>query len=256
MAGTITPYLTDDWADDDVSPQGGDPDLGSPLDEDTEGAFIPDIPTPDEPPDLGPWHYKLGAVNTGDATLSNLRFWVANGLNKPAAQGTWQIQADGPCTDWVRVSYKLGGEWTTELKQCNGTTAVSGENQMDEESPVLMECCNEAGTALQNASRNIRLIRGDQLGYIPIGKTGATSEHRLGLDPAVDSNLGTTDRLTPPTGVTFSGAFSLATALTVPGGGDLAVNEAIGLWFETTGYAELPERIAYMKPVVKWKASS
>lgn len=252
MAGVISPFLPEFVPTGSGTPSGGDI-TSTPLPQTTTGAFIPDLVIPPEgDPDIGPWHYALGCQNTGDATLSGLLFWIVNGLKRPLAQGTWALQADADCTDWFRVQFKYGGEWTIELKQANGTTAVLGDFQMDEDTPVIVECTNSTGDTLMNTTANVRLSRGISLGYVPTGAKHGTSEHLLGIDLVQDSDAQTDDREDPPDDVDFYEAFTKEESLSIPDD-DLAATHFIKLWFQTTGFAGV-DVLDYIKPLVKWWA--
>lgn len=242
----------------DTDPVGGNINTaGGELSEGTENVLVPALVIPAEgEADGGPYYYANCVKNEGDTSFTSPRFWLENGLLKPSAQGTITVQTETASESGkVRLIFLSSGEWITDDVTVSGLGLFESQEQADSNSPVLAIRISSGG-AQTNATGNILISRGSSLGYIPQGRSTASSIVQLGIDLVVDSTAQSSNRLTAPSGVSFSEAYTYATGIYIPGPVDLDAGEFIKLWYKVTVPDGLLPPVDYYQPVLAGRGTS
>lgn len=220
--------------------------------------YIPTTPIPAlTDPDLN-WYYKeiLRNENGTSDTLPAPSFFVRNGLLKPTSTGVFSLVSSAGVTDVVRLTFinSSGSVWDTTEVTLNGDTPVISLKGVEANSHVYAEVISGlGGTALANASANIFISRGTTLGLIPQSFSVADSLHQIAIDDAKNSTSSTPTRTAAPTtGVgTFTEAFSVSSALVIPGTLDLDPTHFIGIWWRIIRPDGMPAPIEKFQPILR-----
>lgn len=236
----------------DTGTSGGNIDTsGGEMSEGTENVFVPALVIPAfGSADAGPYYYANCVKNEGDSAFITPRFWLANGLIKPSAQGTFSITTESAAeTGKVRLYFLAAGVWITEDITVSGASTFESIEQVDSNSPVMAVKIT-AGGSQTTASGNIWITRSSSLGLIPSGRSSASSFVQLGIDLTVNNTLATTNRLTAPTGISFSEAYSFTTGLYIPGPDNLEAGEFVKLWYKITIPDGIDPPVDFYQPVL------
>jgi hypothetical protein len=179
------------------------------------------------------YFYKTFIKNTHAVDVAyDVKVWIANGLTDLDTAGRIEIvstSADDATPKHARVIGVVGGSETYEDVPLNGTTPVVTTQTFSAVRRVQLR----SGDAMANASGDIQIRRqgGSILGIIPQSFSMATAEVEIGLAPSSNDTATSTNRRTPPAGVTFSRPTDEANALTL---GDLSAGVAWGIWRKYT----------------------
>jgi hypothetical protein len=246
-------YYPSSHPDNDVDSQGGGINLAEGVvSESTPGAWFPNTAAnPAGGADIV-HRYKLFRKNThATDTLYQPRFWIFNGMQLNSSAGVVTIVTSTTESGKVRIGGFSGGSPTTEDISVSGAAgSYVGVTNWDANSIWWAYKIDNSGSPANNAGK-IEIWRGTLLGIIPAPNydTGdevhtlrcATAEYELGLDPALNGSTSAANRLTDPTGVTFSRPTTEASGLLLPGAADLTAGSYIGYWGRRTIKAGLPK---------------
>jgi hypothetical protein len=175
------------------------------------------------------YFYKTFVKNTHASDVAyDVKIWIANGLVDLDTAGRIEIvstSSDDAAPKQARVVGVVGGSETYEDVPLNGTTPVVTTQAFSAVRRVQLR----SDGAVANASGNIQIKRqgGPVLGIIPQSFSMATAEVEIGLAPSSNDTAISTNRRTPPTGITFSRPTNEASALSI---GDLSAGVAWGIW--------------------------
>jgi hypothetical protein len=175
------------------------------------------------------YFYKTFVKNTHASDVAyDVKIWIANGLVDLDTAGRIEIvstSSDDAASKQARVVGVVGGSETYEDVPLNGTTPVVTTQAFSAVRRVQLR----SDGAVANASGNIQIKRqgGPVLGIIPQSFSMATAEVEIGLAPSSNDTATSTNRRTPPTGITFSRPTNEASALSI---GDLSAGVAWGIW--------------------------
>ena len=175
------------------------------------------------------YFYKTFIKNTHATDVAyDVKVWIANGLSNLDTAGRIEIVSTSEsdaAPKYARVVGIVGGSETYEDVPLNGTTPVVTTQSFSAVHRVQLR----SGDAVASASGDIQIRRqgGPILGIIPQSFSMATAEVEIGLAPSSNDNATSTNRRTPPSGVTFSRPTNEASALSI---GDLSAGAAWGVW--------------------------
>lgn len=257
MAVDIAVYPPASIPTDDVSVSGGDINTaGGELDEVTDNVLVPALVIPAlAEADGGPYYYANCVKNEGATDYVTPRFWLSNGLVKPTNQGTFTITTESTAESGkVRLHFLCSGVWIEEDVTVSGINVFESTEQADSNTPVLVEKITSGGAQTVTVG-NIWISRGSSLGFIPAGRSTASSIIQLGIDPTVDNTLSTANRLTAPAGVSFSEAYNYTTGIYIPGPVDLVAGHFVKLWYKITIPDGLLPPIDYYQPVLSGRGT-
>jgi hypothetical protein len=168
-------------------------------------------------------YYKTFVKNTGADSATSVRLYLLNGLADMASPGTVRLTAAaGDAGKVARIVGLVGTSVVTENVTLTAGDIVS-TNSYDNLIRVEL-------TGASPAAGDVTIRRhgdGAYLGKIPAGYYLATAEVDVGAAATVNDTHQTTNRLTGPSGITFSRPNTLAGALALP---DLGAGQAIGVW--------------------------
>jgi len=183
--------------------------------------------------------------NNGSDTLFSPKFYILNGLLAPVADGVFTVNSTSALDTWttykkyLKVSYKnSAGTNTYEYIRLNGLTSVNGTGTAEAGELVNIELKTATGTSeaesdsQTTSSGDITIARGINLGIIPTGYKTATGCYQIGVEATLDDTETTTNRLTAPTGITFSLPNTESGALDAVA--DMTTTTAQGIWVEQT----------------------
>lgn len=242
----LVTYHAANRPNDDVSTIGG-AITATVIPENSPGALFPSVAIPTlGNPDIV-HRYKAFRKNTNatDTLGGPPRMWILNGLKLPASTGLVSLITTGTETGVVLVSGKVSGTPTSEYVSIAGPAGTYNTlNSYDSGCIIwVMALTASSGGVRQNVSNNLEVWRGTKLGMIPgpyntgtlsYGFSTASAEYELGLDTAINGTLTTANRLTDPSGVTFSRPTQESEAILMPSSSNLTPSDAIGYWLRRT----------------------
>jgi len=222
---------------DDTSTAGGAIDTGNELQGTTIGELFDSTPA-NAAGGSDIIHYQKCFYKNTNASddLSDAVIWLLNGLASFGTAGSVSAvstSSSDDSTKYIKVfGFDSGGNALTESITLNGTSSVNGSSTFA--SIWKVELRLVATDALTTADGDITITRGSDLGMIPTGYYSATAEIEIGLESSLDDSNTTTNRLTAPSGITFSKAIDEGTALDVANSGVLSSGSAQGIWLKRT----------------------
>lgn len=253
----IVTYASASLPVDDTTASGGAINTAVVIPQTTPGVFIPTAPAPEDT--SVSWYYKLFKKNTNISyDLLDISIYMLNGLTLASTAGTVSVISDSASdTGLVRVfGYYNSGTPGYEDIPLNGTITFPGVYNWDIGSPVRAQVLS-AGGAYTTAVGNITISKGVvPLGFIPLGRNCATAEFEIATDATVNGTTASANRLTAPAGITFALAVSEDTAIGMPGAANLMAGESIGIWYKMNRYADVPNPVDYIFPILRVKGYS
>ncbi len=177
-------------------------------------------------------YYKTFIKNAGVDTATQVKLYILNAIDAMGAAGKILLTAgtlDAGKT--ARIVGLVGSAVSLEVVTLQAGDVVS--------SGTYDQCIRVELTGAAAASADITIKRyedGTILGKIPASYFTATSEVDIGLEGTLNGTGTSPNRLTAPTGITFSRPNSSAEALAIP---DLAGGAAQGVWRRYRLYANV-----------------
>lgn len=254
----IVTYASASLPTDDVTVSGGAIDLGYVVPETSPGVFIPSEAAPTS--STVSWFYKLFKKNeNATSSFAGITVFILNGIKLSVSAGVASIvsSSGSDSSGYVRLyGYYSGGTPGYEDIAVAGSVTVPGSLNWDVGSPIRAQRLS-AGGAVLNSTGTITISKGaTPLGIIPAGSSCATGEFELAVDAAFDSASTSTNRLTAPSGISFSLVTAEEDGLAMPSGGPLLAGSSIGIWYKMNRYANIPGPIDYVYPILRMKGYS
>jgi hypothetical protein len=181
------------------------------------------------------WHYKMFVKNDSvDSNLINMGFYIANlVIDLPTTGGVSFVPA-AAVTGFLKVDgFDSAVLPVTETIQLIGNYTVNSSRSY---SRLFRVCYLDTFSNIAICPVDILIMRGATVvGTIPTGSYGANGELEAALDLAYNSDSSVADRLTAPTGLTFSRPNTPTTALALSSS-TLSFGSCLGIWLKSTAY--------------------
>lgn len=233
-------YYLDGNPTNNTNPLGGS-FSGSPV---SEGGLNALIYKPVFSTSLNKYHGVASRKNTASGTLQSARLFNRTGGVKPATSGTFRASSSsGSDTGKLWVCFLSGAAWYTGELTLNGTSWVNALSIPDAAThwiAVYQPGIPAGDITIQIDSDTVGVINSDADGF---GNSQANTLYRLAVATALDTPIGSADRLTAPS----TGIGSFSDAALIPGTdnsialpADLGANERIAYCVELTIPANCP----------------
>lgn len=254
-------YHSLNWPTDDTSTVGGGINSSSLIVNGITGSLFPSAAIPVTGSANLVHRYKMFKKNThGSETALTPKYWIYNGL-KANTQGPVTIVTYATETGIVRVAgYAAGVPTYEDITVTGAAGSYVGVVNWDAGEIWWAEALSVGGSSRRAVNGKHEIWRGTSLGMIPgplstgtenFAFATATAEYDLGLDPTINGTLAATNRLTNPTGVTFTRPITQAEAAS---GGNLAPGDAQGIWLRRTVRAGLIRPKGVVEPSILMSA--
>lgn len=194
--------------------------------------------------DTGPWYYAIFLTNTSAAdTLFSPVLYVPNVISGFAVDGTIQlVSTSASDTNDVKVySRNAAGTPQTETITMTGVTPVNGT--LTHKASTIWKIESLASGSLTPWVGQITVTRGSTIAIIPAPFTDfygatvnfdfATGEYDVGSEATLNTGVQVPNRLSAPTGVSFSRPRDFASGIAAPA--NLTAGDKWQIWIKWRG---------------------
>lgn len=237
IASDIIHYNSLNVPNDDTSTVGGAIDTSSEIGIDPTD-FIPGYLEISQSDDVT-WYYKSFIYNSNVTdTAQQTSIYISNGLLDVPSNNLVAIYSSSAYDSDSYTVRIIGtnslGTLVEESVALDGVNTVYSINTYTYVHRVEKHLL-ASPYSLSNASGNITINCGIDIGIIPIGFNTATNEVSIGLEATLDGTSSIANRLTAPGGISFTKPNILADALLFNGtNGDVPSLSAQGIWTKIT----------------------
>lgn len=172
--------------------------------------------------------------------------YIFNGLKDVATSGTAQVRIND-ATDATGTTIRLIGHTAAGVPQIEdiaiggSTSWVTGTKVWkNDASGIIAALCLDTNTGAEKvlATANVEIKRDIDLGIIPLGFSSAVGFFYIGLSGTLNDSATSNNRLTAPTGITFTKPNNTTDGIAFAG--TLAAGDKQGIWGKAIYYDGMP----------------